>query len=158
MLIRAPIIQLSHRSVTMPFSFDDLLAAFEFVSAGGAGGENQAFLCRQTGKIYWRSEDADLGEFDDPLPDDLEENEKYIAMPDRQELGLGKPLVLDFACQFLPNDFDEVRYIFSKRGALFEIQSLAGAAKCPRSLVRVRTEGNRTRLARLVRAQRDSRR
>jgi hypothetical protein len=26
-----------------------------------------------------------------------------------RELDLGKPLALDFACQFLPGDFDDVR-------------------------------------------------
>ena len=35
----------------------------------------------------------------------------------RKALGLGKPLALDFAREFLPDDLDEVRYIFSKRGA-----------------------------------------
>jgi hypothetical protein len=72
---------------------------------------------QRTGKIYWRSEFSDLDELNDELPDDVEEDENYVAIPDRRELGLGKPLVLDFAREFLPNDFDEVRYIFSKRGA-----------------------------------------
>ena len=30
---------------------------------------------------------------------------------------LGKPLVLDFAREFLPDDYDEVRHIFGRRGA-----------------------------------------
>src|ERR1700746_1967029 len=34
-----------------------------------------------------------------------------------RELDLGKPLVLDFAREFLPDDYDEVRHIFSRRGA-----------------------------------------
>jgi hypothetical protein len=33
------------------------------------------------------------------------------------EFGLGKPLVLDFAREFLADDCDEVRQIFSRRGA-----------------------------------------
>ena len=44
-------------------------------------------------------------------------DEKYIAIPDKKELDLGKPLVLDFAREFLPDDYDEVRHIFSRRGA-----------------------------------------
>ena len=35
----------------------------------------------------------------------------------QRELDLGKPLVLDFAREFLPDDYDEVRHIFSRRGA-----------------------------------------
>jgi hypothetical protein len=37
----------------MPVSFSDLQLAFEFVSCGGMG-ENEAYLDRQSGKIYWR--------------------------------------------------------------------------------------------------------
>jgi hypothetical protein len=36
---------------TMPVSFSDLQLACEFVSSGGMG-ENEAYLDRQSGKIY----------------------------------------------------------------------------------------------------------
>ena len=39
----------------MPISFSDLQLAFEFVSSGGMG-ENEAYLDRRSGKIYWHSE------------------------------------------------------------------------------------------------------
>lgn len=46
----------------MPVSFKDILEALEFVSAGGMG-EHQAFLCKQSGRVYWHSEFSDeLGE------------------------------------------------------------------------------------------------
>ena len=96
----------------MPVSFSDLQLAFEFVSSGGMG-ENQAYLDRQSGKIYWHSE---FGDNHEELPDDIDD-EKYISIPDKRELDLGKPLVLDFAREFLPDDYDEVRHIFSQRGA-----------------------------------------
>jgi hypothetical protein len=54
----------------MPVSFREILDAFQFVSVGGGFGEHQAFLCRQTGKIFWRSELSDFDEFKDELPDD----------------------------------------------------------------------------------------
>src|SRR6516165_11420789 len=103
----------------MPVSFSDLQLAFEFVSSGGMG-ENEAYLDRQSGKIYWHSE---FDENDEELPDDID-NEKYIAVPDKRGLDLGKPLVLDFALEFLPDDFDEVRRIFSKRGAYQKFKAL----------------------------------
>src|SRR5205814_7216111 len=96
----------------MPINFSDLQLAFEFVSSGGID-ENEAYLDRQSGKIYWHSE---FGKNDEELPDDID-NEKYIAIPDRRELDLGKPLVLEFAREFLPDDYDEVRLIFNRRGA-----------------------------------------
>ena len=96
----------------MSVSFSDLQRAFEFVSSGGMG-ENKAYLDRQSDKIYWHSE---FGDNDEELSDHID-NEKYIAIPDKRELDLGKPLVLDFAREFLPDDYDEVRHIFSRRGA-----------------------------------------
>ena len=96
----------------MAVSFSDLQLAFEFVSSGGMG-ENEAYLDRQSGKIYWHSE---FGDNDEELPDDIDDK-KYILIPDKRELDLGKPLVLDFAREFLPDDYDDVRRIFSRRGA-----------------------------------------
>jgi hypothetical protein len=101
------------RRTNMPVSFTDILEAFQFVCAGSVG-EHQAFLCKQSGKVYWHSE---LSDELDELPDDINDGEKYVQIPDKRELELGKPLALDFARQFLPNDFDQVRQIFSRKGA-----------------------------------------
>jgi hypothetical protein len=108
----------------MPVSFGDISLAFEFVSSQAE--LHQAFLCRRTGKIYYRSEFSDLDEeaLNDELPDDIEDDEKYVEIPDKRELDLGKPMVLDFAREFLPGDFDEVRYMFSKRGAYKKFRAL----------------------------------
>jgi hypothetical protein len=107
----------------MPASFQEILNAFEFAGTTGFG-EQQAILCRRTGKIYLHSEFSDFEEFNDELPDDVEDEEKYLAIPDKRELGLGKPLALDFAREFLPDDFDEVRYMFSKRKAYSKFRAL----------------------------------
>ena len=103
----------------MAVSFSDLRLAFEFVSSGGMG-ENEAYLDRQSGKIYWHSE---FGDNDEELPNDIVD-EKYISIPDKRELDLGKSLVLDFAREFLPVDYDEVRHIFSRRGAYRRLKDL----------------------------------
>src|ERR1700676_5382020 len=99
----------------MPTSFQEILDAFEFVDGGL--GAHEAFLCKQTGKVHWRSGLSELDEFNEEVPDDVENKEKPLAIPGKRELALGKPLVLDFAREFLPNDFAEVRNMFSKRGA-----------------------------------------
>jgi hypothetical protein len=78
--------------ITVPVSFKDILGDFEFVCAGD-GDEHEAFLC----------DDLDI------LPDDISDSEKFLQIPDKRELDLGKPLALDFARQFLPGDFDDVR-------------------------------------------------
>src|SRR6516225_4048392 len=103
----------------MVVSFSDLQLAFEFVSSGGMG-ENEAYLDRRSGKIYWHSE---FGDNDEELPDDIDDD-KYISIPDKRELDLGKLLVFDFARGFLPDDYDEVRHIFSRRGAYRRFKEL----------------------------------
>ena len=65
----------------MPTSFSDLELAFEFVSSSGVG-MNEAFLCRRTGKIYWRSDSLDMEDMDEEIPDDIEDEEKYIRLID----------------------------------------------------------------------------
>jgi hypothetical protein len=107
----------------MPTSFSDIELAFEFVSSNSVG-LNEAFLCRRTGKIYWRSDSMDVEDLNDELPDDVEDGERYIAIPGKRDLDLGKPLVLNFASEFLPNDFDDVRYMFSKSGAYKKFRAL----------------------------------
>ena len=104
----------------MPVSLNALREAFEFVCAGGEG-EHQAFLCKQSGKLYCHSE---LCDDLDILPDDIDDSEKFLPIPDRRELDLGKPLALDFARQFLPGDFDNVRQIFSRKGAYARFKDL----------------------------------
>ena len=83
-------------------------------------GENEAYLDRRSGKIYWHSE---FGENHEELPDDID-SKKYISIPDKRELDLGTPLVLDFAREFLSEDYDEVRHIFSRRGAYRQYKEL----------------------------------
>ncbi|MHC2625076.1 hypothetical protein ACVIW2_007108 [Bradyrhizobium huanghuaihaiense] len=108
----------------MPVSLADVTEAFEFANINGDMGEFRAFVCKQTGKIHHQTDFLDAVELDDQLPDDIDDEEKYIALPDKRELGLGKPLVLDFGREFLPDDFDDVRYFFSKRGAYPKFKAL----------------------------------
>ena len=110
----------------MYVSLKDLREAFEFVSAADAG-EHQAFLCKQSGKLYCHSE---LCEDLDILPDDIDDSEKFLPIPDKKELDLGKPLALDFAREFLPDDFDDVRRFFSCRGAYARFKDLLHRRAC----------------------------
>ena len=89
----------------MRVSLKDIREAFDFVSTGG-GDEHQAILFKQSGKLYYHSE---LCDDLDSLPDDIDDGDKFLPIPDKRELDLGKPLALDFARQFLSGGFDEVR-------------------------------------------------
>ncbi|MCK1745924.1 hypothetical protein IVA80_35480 [Bradyrhizobium sp. 139] len=87
-------------------------------------GEFRAFVCKRTGTIHYQTDFPDAAELYDDLPEDIEDEEKYVALPDKRELGLGKSLVLDFAGEFLADDFDDVRYFFNKRGAYPKFKTL----------------------------------
>jgi hypothetical protein len=108
----------------MPVRIEDMTEAFEFANTNGDMGEFHAYVCKQTGKIHFQTDFPDTAELYDELPDDIDDEEKYVALPDKRELGLGKPLVLDFAREFLPDDFDDVRDAFSRRGAYPKFKAL----------------------------------
>lgn len=105
----------------MSVKFGDLQLAFAFVSSGGLG-ENRAVLDTQTGRFYWHSEIGDNFE-EDELPEDLDD-ERYLEVPHKNELDLGKGLVFDFVRQCLPDDYDEVRDIFRRRGAYGQFKAM----------------------------------
>jgi hypothetical protein len=68
---------------TVSVNATDLRTTFEFVS-GGAPFEHSAYICRDTGKIYWQSISAGLEE-EVPLPEDLETSDRYIAVPHKND-------------------------------------------------------------------------
>ncbi|WP_205680518.1 hypothetical protein [Bradyrhizobium sp. LVM 105] len=99
----------------MPAKFQDIITAFEFANTNGDMGEFRAFVCKQTGNIFYQTDFMDGEEFNDELPDDIDDREKYLPLPDKRDLGLGKPLALAFVREFLPDDFDDVCHFFRKR-------------------------------------------
>jgi hypothetical protein len=58
------------------------------------------------------------------LPDDIDDSDKYVKIPDKRELDLSKPLVLEFLRQTLPSEIDKVQRIFSARGAYARFKDL----------------------------------
>jgi hypothetical protein len=81
----------------MPVSVDwtELQHAFEFASLGQPH-EHEAVLCRKTGKFLWLT---DIDEDIEAWPDDADDEEKYLPIPHKKQLDLGKPLVIEFARQ-----------------------------------------------------------
>ncbi len=96
----------------MDISFDEIEDAFLFVSADQPYMHN-AYLCKETGEIFYTSEMGDS----DELPEDIDDPEKYVAVPHKNDLGLGKALVIEFASKYLPEELDKVHAIFSRKGA-----------------------------------------
>ena len=97
---------------TMKIEYAEISDAFDFVSFGQPF-EHQAFLNRESGKIYWHSE---FGDNEEELPDDIDDI-KYIEIPHKNDLGLGKKLAINFIYRNLPNESEEIEAIFRRKGA-----------------------------------------
>ena len=93
--------------------FDAILEGFEFVSSVSPT-EHAAFICRKTGDVIFYSEHLVAEE---PLPEDIDETGKFISIPHKNDLDLGKSLALKFTAEVLPGAIRDVEGIFSRAGA-----------------------------------------
>jgi hypothetical protein len=100
---------------------DDLEDAFQFVSSG-APSEHSASISVATGKIHWHSMSFDVEDDDDP--DDTDDADGYISVPHKNDLDLGRRLVLRFVGQEMPHDYDTVADFFRRRGAYARFKDL----------------------------------
>ena len=103
----------------MTIKFSDIEMGFEFVSFG-AETTHTAILCKDTGEIYYSSDDGEM----DEVPDGVYENDDCIEIPHKNDLDLGRNLVFEFMDQYLPDDFERVRQIFRSRGAYARYKDL----------------------------------
>jgi hypothetical protein len=101
-----------NRRLIMKHDYNDIDMGFMFVSSGPEF-TNSAILDRETGKIYYTSESGDS----DELPEDIEDNEKYIEIPHKNDLDLGKRLVFNFVTKIIPEEFEIIKSFFSHPGA-----------------------------------------
>ena len=106
-----------------PVRLSELRDALLFVSSGiNAGTDSAAYIAIDTGKIYWKSDWEDPN---DPLPEDLEDADNYIAVPDKRLLNLGRALVMAFIEAASPGDLHRVAGFFQRRSAYVRFKDLA---------------------------------
>jgi len=103
-------------------NYSEIETAFMFVSMTPPF-ENSAYLNKKTGDTYYVSEYGDS----DELPEDIEENENYVSIPHKSDLDLGRNLVFDFVAANIPDEFERVRAIFSRKGAYARYKDLLEA-------------------------------
>ena len=72
------------------------------------------FLNRADGKFYYLNDATGVN---DELPDDFELSDNYIEIPHKNELDLGNQLVFDFVRAHSHSSWDEIRHMFSRKGA-----------------------------------------
>jgi len=68
----------------MPVSFKELLDTYELFGMAAPAGSCEIVLCKETGEIYCRSDLEELATPDEELPADIDNEEKYITLPDRR--------------------------------------------------------------------------
>ena len=108
-----------------PVKFDDLLAAYEWVSS--SPDDSEAFVSRVTGTVHWSSSTIEL---DDDLPEDIEDASIYVAVPNKYDLNLGKNLALTFAEDQLADSYLTIANIFRQRGAYSRFKDLLERKDC----------------------------
>jgi hypothetical protein len=95
-------------------SLDQLQDAVVWVSCDFL--DNEAFICRQTGRIYWIA--GDVGAMDEEdVPEDIHDDDKYLPVPDKRDLDLGNQLAFNFASLYLAEHYDDIRAMFRRPGA-----------------------------------------
>jgi len=103
----------------MNIKFSDVLDLFELVNFGSQF-DHEGYICKSSGKTYFYSE---LGDNEEELPNDIND-EKYLAIPHKNELSLGINLAFDFVQEYLPTEYDNVRSMFRRKGAYARFKSL----------------------------------
>ena len=98
---------------TPSLDLDLLEQAVEWVSGGIEFG-NAAYVSRESGRIVWVGDGVEDQEED---LEDLEDGTLYLSVPHKNDLDLGKTLVLRFADEHLGLHAAEVHDIFRRRGA-----------------------------------------
>lgn len=104
----------------MQHDFRDIELAFDLVSSHMQS-MCTALLSREDGKIYYLDDAAGIS---DDLPDDFELSDTYIEIPHKNDLALGRELVFEFVKKKAPILSNEVRAIFSRKGAYQRFKSL----------------------------------
>ena len=100
-------------------TYEDVSEAFDFVSFVGAA-EHEAYISLDTGEVYLWSEFG----LDEELPDDFESSDRYLAIPHKSDLGLGRSLALRFVEEKLPSCYRQVEGYFSRQGAYSRFNEL----------------------------------
>ena len=101
--------------------YDDLSMAFDFISSASPM-ERNAYVSLDTGEVYWTS-DSNYA-FDEDIPDGLETSDRYLTIPHKNDLDLGRKLALRFVERELPARYDQVEGFFRRQGAYSRFKDL----------------------------------
>jgi len=98
--------------------YSEVESAVEFMS-DELGGANLAIYDRVTDKVLYRSDYSGV----DEIPEDIDD-ERYVEIPNKRDLDLGRDLVFRFIEQAMPEDKDLVYGFFRHPGAYSNFKNL----------------------------------
>lgn len=125
----------------MTISYNDLENAF-FWASSSIGFNTEAFISRATGEFYYRGDDS----VDEPLPQDIEDENLYIALPNKHDLDLGHELIYKFARHNAAHLEQDIREIFRRKGAYSRFKDLLLANDLLDSWYKYESQATRTAL------------
>lgn len=101
----------------MPATLDDIELGVEFSSSDMCG--HEAYIHLDTGEIVY------IGDVvEEPIPDDFYDSDRYLILPSKRDLDLGRSLALRFVEDFIPNKLSYAYDIFSRKGAYAKFKVL----------------------------------
>jgi hypothetical protein len=101
-----------------PLDRDDLHLAVEFVTGGGSYGA-EAYIDLRSGAILYGGSGAE-----EPLPKGVHNTKRYLRVPTKKELDLGRDDALAFTEQHAPQLLERAEYIFNAAGAFDRFKHL----------------------------------
>jgi hypothetical protein len=113
----------------MAVGLDELHAAFQFASLGD---DVVAYLNKETGEIYYHSDNAELDETPEEMDDEI-----CLVVPTARDFRSREPLILEFIRECLPGDDDEARDCFRSRGRISPRQGFIGGPRRARKMARL---------------------
>jgi hypothetical protein len=99
---------------------NDLENAMLLVS--GSSSNAEAWVCLDTGTVHLRGDGVDPEA--EPLPEDIDTSERFVAVPDERSLDLGQALVFGFTEAEMPGEVERVRQMFRRPGGYRHFGSL----------------------------------
>ncbi len=99
-------------------TFGGVQDAFFFVNSAEYG-MHSAILCKDADQVFYSSELGGIDEINDDLDCD-----KFVRIPYKSDLGLGRELALEFAAEHLADEYQRIQRIFQSRGAYGRFKDL----------------------------------
>jgi hypothetical protein len=108
-------------TASVHIDYADLEAALDWSSSSGPY-ENEALICRRTGRVYLKSMHGDFEE--EGLPEDIDDGTLYLAVPHKNDVDLGQELVYQFIEAEASELESQIVAAFRHRGAYSKFKSI----------------------------------